>query len=464
MIAKITKILGFIGVIFLLINGYLRLIENPGFFFITTNLLIILISTSQIYYSRNNFSSRNIVFIFVLFFFGLSPLYQVNTHFRTWGYFLTPSEILITNSAIIFCLILFSFFSRPILANKHKSEECNISNVAKSSSEKLFDFIKVCNLKLSIKIQIMLLLLSSLLFVVFFWYYEYNILGILFRGGIYEPNFRGSMTEYLVISYFVRPLIFNIFLFTSFHKGLNNIVLILLFILAIVAVFPTGVPRFFAAVIYLTYLTIFIFKNLRINISLLFVLSFSLIFIFPFLDIFRWFKDSNLTNYEVSIDLYSGNFDAFGMFALALSKGVVVYGANILTAILFFVPRTIWPTKEVGSGHKISGELDLTLDNVSMPFFAEGYLALGILGLILFPLILARVVYLADKYFYNNTLNEENISILSPLKIIFFFNFIFLCFFILRGDLLSSYAYLFGISSSNLILYLYTKFVSRLKV
>jgi hypothetical protein len=181
-----------------------------------------------------------------------------------------------------------------------------------------------------------------------------------------------------------------------------------------------------------------------------------LIFIFPFLDLFRWFtSDDKISNYTFNLDLASGNFDAYGMFTLAISRGSIVYGNNIFSALLFFVPRFLWPNKEIGSGAKISGELNLSLDNISMPYFAEGYLCLGLIGLLFFTFLLSRITYNLDNHFYKNLYEERFKS--NPIFLISYLNIIFLFFFIMRGDLLSSYAYLFGISFSNFILYKFSK-------
>lgn len=462
MITSITKSIGIFGIFFLLLNGYFRLTHNPGIDFIVTNLLIIAINTTQIIFNKYNFSLKNIVCIFILFFFGLSPLYQVNNDFYVWGYYLNYTEVITANIAILYCTCAFVFFSRPITGNKNlNSTSEQERKLSAPFNKRIVIFLNSIRPVMPLRVQIALLLLSQVLFYLFFKYYYYNLLGVLFRGGIYEPNFDGNATEYLLISYFVRPIIFNIFLFAYFYGRVNKLILALLFILAIVAIFPTGVPRFFAAVIYLTLFTIIMLKNLRLNISLLFILSIALIFIFPFLDIFRWFSNDRLNNYEFVLDLYSGNFDAYGMFALALSKGVVVYGANILTAIFFFVPRFLWPSKELGSGATISGQLDLSLDNISMPYFAEGYLAFGIIGLLLSPVLLARIVYFIDSLFYKKAMN--NLSADSPFQAIAYFNLMYLLFFMLRGDFLSSYAYMCGILCANFLINRYIKLVNKLK-
>ncbi len=68
-----------------------------------------------------------------------------------------------------------------------------------------------------------------------------------------------------------------------------------------------------------------------------------------------------------------------------------------------------------------------------MPLPAEGYINFGILGIILFAFILALVSKITDNWYQHNDLR-------------LFFS-LYVCFhmiFMLRGDLMSSFAYLVG--------------------
>jgi hypothetical protein len=64
------------------------------------------------------------------------------------------------------------------------------------------------------------------------------------------------------------------------------------------------------------------------------------------------------------------------------------YGTNILSALLFFVPRAIWPGKSEHIGYYVYPQLryyrDVWTDNVSSPPPAEGYFAFGMIGAAVF--------------------------------------------------------------------------------
>jgi len=69
-----------------------------------------------------------------------------------------------------------------------------------------------------------------------------------------------------------------------------------------------------------------------------------------------------------------------------------------------------------------------------MPFPAEGYINFGIIGILLFAFILSLISKITDNWYKYNDLR-------------LFFS-LFVCFhmvFMLRGDLMSSFAYLIGI-------------------
>jgi len=87
----------------------------------------------------------------------------------------------------------------------------------------------------------------------------------------------------------------------------------------------------------------------------------------------------------------------------------ITYGRQLVGALLFFVPRSIWPNKPVGSGHFVAENMLMTrysfwFTNISMPFPGEGYINFGILGIILFAFILALVSKITDNWYQYNGL------------------------------------------------------------
>ena len=114
------------------------------------------------------------------------------------------------------------------------------------------------------------------------------------------------------------------------------------------------------------------------------------------------------------------------------------YGYQLLGALLFFVPRSIWPSKPYGTGRMAFEALHQHwFTNVSAPLVAEGYSNFGIIGLIFFGLIVGSASNSIDKKFWNDKRNFSFTKVLYPFIMLKFF-------FMLRGDLLSSWSYMFA--------------------
>jgi hypothetical protein len=111
------------------------------------------------------------------------------------------------------------------------------------------------------------------------------------------------------------------------------------------------------------------------------------------------------------------------------------YGGQLLSALFFFVPRSMWPDKAVASGELLGVHLSqnywLWFTNISSAFPAEGYIDFGVIGVLLYAYILARFSRRIDYHVkHGSTINR-----ISSVYYAFFL------FFLLRGSLLSAFAY-----------------------
>ena len=210
---------------------------------------------------------------------------------------------------------------------------------------------------------------------------------------------------------------------------------IVLFCVLLLAIFPTGVPRFLVAAVYIPLLFIFFpkFRNGALFAPLLLAL---LLILFPFLDQFRYTNRLS----EISLIPESGffflpHFDAYENFLSAIETDFTTGGYQLLGVILFFVPRAFWPDKPVGSGHTLAEMNGYVFKNISMPYLGEGYVNFGFLGVIVFALFMGFALGKGEKMLAPRDDND-----LSYRNVVYFFLFGSL-FFILRGDLLSSFSY-----------------------
>lgn len=71
-----------------------------------------------------------------------------------------------------------------------------------------------------------------------------------------------------------------------------------------------------------------------------------------------------------------------------------------------------------------------------MPYFAEGYINFGYLGIIFFTILFAYINAKLDKFFWIYSLKTY-----CSIVYLFYFSIVI---FLLRGDLLSSFSYFIG--------------------
>lgn len=82
------------------------------------------------------------------------------------------------------------------------------------------------------------------------------------------------------------------------------------------------------------------------------------------------------------------DFDAFAWTAATIEYlmdgvGEIRWGYNFLGVLFFFVPRMLWTTKPVHTGHIVADGLGYHYTNVSSPLPAEALMGFGIVGPIL---------------------------------------------------------------------------------
>ncbi len=415
--------------------------SNRVFF---TSSIIQVISIYNIF-SRGNepFSLEKMFYLFSLFFFGVAPLLQSFENSNFWYYRpLLEEEYFFTNILVIIIIILYKFvylfFRRTI--QRPKAEK-------KLNSFKVPDKITFIN-------SLLLIALSLLAFFIVFASNDFNILPMLVRGGELVADVMSNVeadespTKWLIVNNFVRPISIMCFLYYAVSKEKNKVIFTILGLLALMTCFPSAVPRFAAAAMYIpVILILFSFVRKKNVFSLIFVGG--LLFLFPFLNIFRNFGDVNNEEFKLDFKMFTeAHFDSYQNFALLVSNEIITYGGQLLGVFLFWVPRSIWPEKPLGTGAFNAEKLNFFFSNVAANYFAEGYVNFGYLGIILFLLFLAYQTALVDKIYWESErkVSGDFFSVLYTISLGFLF-------FILRGDMLSSVAYMFGFLFAAVFVY-----------
>ncbi|WP_326984843.1 O-antigen polysaccharide polymerase Wzy [Chryseobacterium sp. MYb264] len=402
-----------------------------------TSIIIQIISILQIFNKKNyRYSFIKFFFIFSYLFFGIAPLLQFYSKSTFYGApFIGEEFYFFTNIIVIFILIFYiafyQFFSKILHINKIKTER--------------FELVEKVSFSRNVKILIVCFICSFIVFN----YHNFNILNIILRGGeLTDAGEEKSTTIYLLIQQFIRPIPIICFMMYHMSKQKNILAYIVLLILGVVTCFPTGIPRFYAAAIYIPFLLI-IFPKLRKENVLSILVFLGIFFIFPVLDNFRNFKGFDKIEMKYNLKMFeTGHFDSFQNFALILKYDFITYGNQLLGVLFFWIPRTIWTTKPVGSGAYVAEVLNLDFSNISANYFAEGYINFGFIGIFIFIIILGYTSAKIDKLYWLN----DNVVKGNYLSILYFI-LLGMLFFVLRGDLLSSFAFSLGLICSFYFVY-----------
>ena len=144
---------------------------------------------------------------------------------------------------------------------------------------------------------------------------------------------------------------------------------------------------------------------------------------FPFLNQFRYgYSTFDLSSFfNMYLDLH---FDAFQNMCFLLKQEFIIGSNQFWDSILFPFLEFFTGRNPLGSGFLMAKKYELGYANISMPFFAEGYVSFGIVGCFAFSILLSVLITLFDKYLY-----VRKVYLAIMMSILFY---------LLRGDLLSS--------------------------
>ena len=206
--------------------------------------------------------------------------------------------------------------------------------------------------------------------------------------------------------------------------------------------------------IYIALIFLFYPKLLNTNVKIMSFLFFAMILLFPLFQIFTHIDYSfeaiinkpsllskEFTDAKFATTFNTLNYDAFSNISATIeyvSKNGFAYGYQLLSGLLFFVPRAIWSSKPISTGELVGDfiieQYDFNFKNLSNPLVSEGYINFGIFGVILLSLILA--FFMVRLLIWLNRPDQ--------LKRIIAFYFAIHLLFLLRGDFTNGYAYFIG--------------------
>jgi len=288
------------------------------------------------------------------------------------------------------------------------------------------------------------ILILVFLFICCFWgtlyICNFSISNLAFKGKYDHFHLKLIQPMELFFCYFIRPFCLILFLFYCL-LGKNNYYKILLFLLSSSIILPTATPRHMAGILYIAVLLIG-FDFFRKKNILSYSLTGGILYIFPLLNQTRYLT---FTKFDFSFNpkfFISGHFDSFFSYIQITNHEVITWGKQLLGVIFFYVPRSLWPTKPIGSGYYYSEQLGDRARNIAVNYFAEGYINFGYLGILLFTILITYFCVIFDNTYWRKDclINKNGFTILYYLSF-------GLLFFVLRDSLMSATAYTISLYS-----------------
>ncbi|WP_168098971.1 O-antigen polymerase [Thermotoga sp. RQ7] len=397
------------------------------------NLLLITVFVF-VHFKNSPYSISNATILgFFYSFFWLAPYIQLtNRRFPNTMPF--DDELIILTNLVITLFIFAYCFTRFLLKDYRivpfSSHHLNI--------EPSTIFLKAIFL-ISILISFLLLPMVIKLFVNREWLIEKQSLSLIVRNFLFSiptfPIFYLSTYK----SYFARKL---------GAIKYNMLLIISIFMLLLFANPITG-KRNLIGPIYLSVLFLWL-RSKKWLLHSFFIIVIVLTVLFP---LTKSFTHSSLTigsfskaflrmeSYNIYKELQGLDFDAWSMLMAGIDyirKYEITYGRQILGVLLFWIPRSQWTNKPVGSGHLVAEKLlmkqyAMWFTNLSFPLPAEGLINFGLIGVIMFAIFLGVVSRYLDTL-QNTEGYLRTLSIFTAFYLIY----------VLRGDLMSSFAYYVG--------------------
>ncbi len=411
--------------IFFVRNDFL----DYSFVVILSFIINIIYTAKKLFWNSNHEYSLYVIFwIFNLLFMSVAPLFQyLVQNFALKNVYFNNYDFLQLNIYMFIYMNIFNITYKYTYRKKHK-----------------FILLELKELKKSNIITNIMLILFILAFTVNFVGINNLFMRYTYGKKIYSidynlVNFIAIFLE--VIIYSACFLIIQNLEYYKQKKHYNKTVLLFSFIPLLMIIFPTSRARFIVGTVYLgMYLNLK--RNFKRKKSFIISILLMLIIVLPIFSAARSYASLNdfLENANIKDSYYYliyGDFSAYTM-ALAGIKYVKVegymYGKQMISNLLFFVPRKLWPQKMVSLGATIADYFNHTHNNMDSPLIIEFYVDFGIIGLILFTILLAIICARTDLLYWETLNNDRYLhKYIYPFIVIIFI-------FINRGAFMSTFS------------------------
>lgn len=408
-------------------------------------LLMVILVLFNIY-SENFFSITNsCINIFYILFFILAPIVQLN--FRPYFLNTIPYDIYL----IVFTNLLLSLFLLVFLLVRMKLDDNRMLKY-KLDTNNLYSAGNQVN-------GASIIFISFLIITIAYFNGHFDIMANLINGLNKEDKDVNQIYALITVKFLYSIPAVGLFCYLSKKWSRHFLPLFLIALLVLILKNPLVEHRNGYGLIYLacTWFAFAPYINTSAKLNGMLVFIFAIFFpLGAFLNPSR-FIEEQFNIKDLFINYYNTvNYDSWANVAGSIdyvSQQGFQYGYQILSTLLFWFPRAIWEGKGVASGQLLGEYMEqkhaMWMTNISFPIISEGYIDFGILGVIIFATIFAIFSSKLDTILHNT----KKPSLLF-LSIMVSFSFVF----IMRGPLLSSFAYTVGV---GLAMYLPATFLKN---
>ena len=398
--------------------------------------------------SSDGISLRVMYWYFALLFLGIPPFIQHVT--GLWRFSFDESYIIWTQFLLIFSHLIFIYSYNSVKTIKF-SKKIELKNYTISFK----------------KIQVLTILLTII-----------TILSLIFVGFSPSESIVRKLLGYSfspienILEFLIRPLFFINFLFIIlFYKsGIKRknffLFALLMFFNVIVVIGPFSGARSIIFFLYFGLAVILIppsWKNSLIYFGFLIIGVFGS---FIQTELRNNFSDGSEINAFNSNYMLQGHFDGFENLCHLqefVSTDGITWGNQLLGVVFFYIPRSIWESKPIGTGEFLGWEFlsrnnYLEWANFGMPLQGEAFINFHIVGIAFLFFILGKVCSYWDKKYlhlvnYNIIDKNSNKYISFRKELILYPISLGVLFFTLRGDLLTATSFGVGLFVSFYLTY-----------
>jgi len=393
------------------------------------------------------YSLGNILYIFFLTFFMLAPLGQYFSNVVFWGADSQKHSILRYTQADLFIILFLATFY-----------------LTYNLPYKIFRKTRIIRKNISKPVLFYFILSAIHLLVFLFFMRKVGFPEMLFRLTNRIEDVSSTMD--LITGRYVKALSIAAMVYMLKASKNNNVLysafMVFNLLLFILINFPTSAARF---QIIAAYLGLFLILSNRLSSKYIVTLLFlgGLFIIFPFLEVFRnitSFNELEMSSIGKSISsaFNEAHYDSYQMLVNSINyvaENGITWGKQLIGVFLFFVPRAVWPGKPIGSGAFLAEKMNFTFDNIGMPIMGEAYINFSIVGIVMFAIFFGFICRGLDQVYWLKIKNKDNglLSHFYPVLIGYFF-------FMNRGDLMSSFAFIVSLYFAFLTVHLIRKIFS----